>query len=293
MSYNMIEKNKEKARECEKASAEALEVKFIKMKFKPDYFNAANYMMEAAQNYKAARMDAEAKAAFEKSAELRLKDHDHASAARAYETAGNFDKAADCYMICGGIDQAARSVLKQASNSTDPAVQLASFEKAIDIYSKDDTKDVMASDVYKQYITKLVAAGDLERYKKVSARYAEVLTRLEQWPFVHREILGQVVANLAKNEIVGAERVLEGPNLSVPGFIHSAEFAAADDLLTAFRENDAAALKNVLARPTITYLNTELVRLAKALKVLTVETVTAADGITQKPKAEDLDALLM
>ena len=293
MSYNAIEKNQQRAMECENASADALQVSFIKFKFKPDYFNAANYLMEAAQCYTSARMIAEAKAAHERCAELRLKDHDHASAARAYETAGNFDKAADCYIICSGIDQAARSILKQANSSTDPAVQLACYEKAIDIYSKDDSKDVMASDVYKQYITKLVAAKDFDKYLKVSPRYAELLIRLEQWPFVHKEILGQVIVNLARNEIVGAERVIEGPNINVEGFVHSAEFAAADDLLTAFRENDAEKLKNIVSRATVTYLNTEIVRLAKSLKVLSVAPVVAADGTTQPPKQDAVDELLM
>ena len=264
------------------------------MKFKPDYFEAATHMTEAAQSYLAGRMEVEGKAAYVKAAELRLKDNDHSSAARCYELSGNFDKAADCYMICGSLDQAVRSVMKKATNSTDTAVQFECFEKAIDIYSKDDGKEVLASDIFKQYIPKLLIAGEIDRYYKISNRYIQILTVLEQWPFVHKELLSQVIVNIAKGEIVGAERVLSGPNLNATGFVHSQEFAAADDLITAMRENDAEALKKVVTKPCVTYLNTEVVKMARAIKTIAVATVS--EGGASKPdavKPHDVDSLLL
>jgi hypothetical protein len=274
MSYSSNRSQEAKAKEHEKACAEALEVNVFKLKFKPDYFQAATHMLEAAQCYAAARMDAEASAAYTKSGDLRLKDHDHSSAARAYELGGVYDKAVECYMLCGSLEQAARSILRKANASPDHKVQLECFAKAIDIYSKDESKDVHASDVFKQYISKVLQQGDLDTYLTVSEQYVPVLTRLEQWPYVHKELLSQVIINLAKNQIVGAERVLSGTNLNVPGFVHSAEFAAADDLIAAIREHDGDALKKLVSKPAVTYLNIDVVKIGRSIKVLEIPNVT-------------------
>ena len=291
MSYTANRGQEAKAKEHEKACADALEVNMFKLKFKPDFFQAATHMLEAAQCYAAARMDAEAREAYSKSGDLRLKDHDHASAARAYELGGVYDKAVECYMICGSLDQAVRSLLRKASSSTDVNVQLECYRKAIEIYSKDESKDVHASDVFKQYITKVLQQGNLDDYLTVSQQYVPVLTRLEQWPFVHKELLGQVIVNLAKNEIVGAERVLSGPNLNIAGFVHSSEFAAADDLITAVREHDGDALKKIISKPAVTYLNTEIVKVARSIKVLEIPNVT--EGGPSESHAAAVEELLL
>lgn len=290
MSYTANRLQESKAKDHEKACDGALEVNVFKLKFKPDFFQAATHMLEAAQCYTAARMETEARSAYIKSADLRLKDHDHSSAARAYELGGSYDKAVECYMICGSLDQAARSILRKAANSSDAFDQFACYEKAIDIYSKDENKDVLASDVFKQYETKLLQLNELDKFLDVSARYIQVLSRLEQWPFVHKEILSQVIINLVKKEIVGAERVLSGPNLNIPGYVHSAEFAAGDDLITAIRENDGDSLKKILAKPTVTYLNTELVKIARTIQVVSFPRVSEGGSPAE---AEDVETLLL
>lgn len=262
-----------------------LEVNYFKLKFKTDYFQAAQHMTEAAECYGAARMEAESRACFIKAADLRLKDQDHASAARSYELASEFDKAADCYMICGSLDQAVRSITKKASKSGDVHMQMECFEKALDIYAKDESKDVLASDIYKQLISKLILSGNFEKYLAVSNRYAELLTRLSQWPFVHKEILSQVVVLVSQGNSVGAERVLSGSNLNVPGFPQSAEFAAADQLIEAVRENDGDLLKKVVSSVSVTYLNTEIVKLARSLKTVSVPHTTS--------EGAEVDALLL
>ena len=197
MSYSAIRANEDKARNHEKASEKALEVNYLKMKFKPDYFLAATEMTEAANAYKLANIAASAKSCFVKAAELRLKDHDHQSAARLYESAEDYDKAAECYLICGGVDSAVRTIMKEAK--LHPELELECFEKAIDLYSRDDRKEILASDIYKQYIPRLVTSRDFDKYFSISNRYMELLVKLEQYPFAHTEILSQVIVNLASN----------------------------------------------------------------------------------------------
>jgi hypothetical protein len=107
---------------------------------------------------------------------------------------------------------------------------------------------------------------------------------------VHKEILSQVIINLVKKEIVGAERVLSGPNLNIPGYVHSAEFAAGDDLITAIRENDGDSLKKILAKPTVTYLNTELVKIARTIQVVSFPRVSEGGSPAE---AEDVETLLL
>ena len=260
------------------------------MKFKADFFQSAQHMTEAAQCYAAARMETEARQSYIKAADLRLKDHDHASAARCYELACEFEKAADCYMICGSLDQAVRSVMKRASDpACDPQIQMDCFEKALDIYSKDEGKDVLASDIYKQFITKLIIAQKFDKYTQVSNQYIELLTRLSQWPFVHKELLSQVVVQISQGLFVGAERILSGPNLNTLGFAQSGEFSAADELIQAVRENDADLLKKVTSSVAVTYLNTEIVKLARSIKTVPVASSTG-EAVTS---TEHVDALLL
>jgi len=303
MSYTSLRAREEKARAHEKASEKALEVNFLKLKFKTDFFLAATEMTEAANSYKLAKMDQEARRCFIQAADLRLKDHDHQSAARCYENADEFDKAADCYIVCGGIDQAVRTVMRKAKAFPDRDIQC--FEKAIDLYSKDENKDILASDIYKQYIPRLVLSGDFEKYSIVSSRYVELLVKVEQFPFAHKELLSQVIVQLYRGQTVGAERILTGSNLNVPGFVHSQEFAAADELIEALKENDGDSLKKIVSKPTVTYLNVEIVKLAKSIKTISVPQLPAQvttskpdDGIGSVPAStevsqEDVDALLM
>jgi hypothetical protein len=90
---------------------------------------------------------------------------------------------------------------------------------------------------------------------------------------------------------VGAERVLSGSNLNVTGFVHSSEFAAADDLITAIRENDGDALKKIASKPTVTYLNTEVVKIARSIQVISIPLVTGGGHPSQA--TEDVEALLL
>ncbi len=299
MSYSAIRSHEEKARNHETNSEKALEVNYLKLKFKPDYFLAATEMTEAANSYQLAKIETSARACFIKAAELRLKDHDHQSAARLYESALDFDKAAECYLICGTVDSAVRTIMKKAK--LHPELELECFEKAIDLYSKDERKEILASDIFKQYIPRLILSSDYEKYFTVSNRYMDLLVKLEQYPFAHKEILSQVIVNLSRNQIVGAERILSGPNLNVPGFVHSQEYAAADDMIQAIRENDAELLKQIVAKPAITYLNIEIVKLARSIKTIDQPAAKqqqqqgnslAQDGSGEQPNTS-IDTLLM
>ena len=301
MSYSAIRSHEEKARKHEKNAEQALEVNYLKLKFKPDYFLAATEMTEAANSYQMAKIDNSAKACFIKAAELRLKDHDHQSAARLYENALDFDKAAECYLVCGGVDSAVRTIMKKSKQY--PELELECFEKAIDLYSRDERKEILASDIFKQYIPRLITSRDFEKYFAVSNRYMELLIKLEQYPFAHKEILSQVIVNLANNQIVGAERVLSGQNLNVPGFVHSQEYAAADDMIQALRENDGDLLKQIISKPAVTYLNIEVVKLARnirtieqpkpAVHVAATAATSDAEAPPPLPQQPDVDSLLM
>lgn len=288
MSFSTNQANEAKAREHVKAGEKALETSVFKLRLRPDYFMAATEFTEAAQCYQVIKNSEEARKCFMRAAEYRLKENDHLSAARCFEQAGAYDKASDCYVINGGIEQAVRSLMRKAAASSDMEIQYQCFDKALELYAQDQTdfKGILASDIYKQYIPKLVSQANWSRYFEVSRMYRDNLIQLEQYPFVHKELLGNVVVNLAaKKDIVGAERVLSNSdNLSIEGFVHSQEFAIADDLINAVKDNDEDLLKRTLAKPVLSYLNVELVKLAKSIK--TVVSVPAE-------KHDNVDTLLM
>ncbi len=289
MSFSSVQVHEENAKAHIKSAEKAVETSVFRFKLRPDFYTAATEMTEAAQCYHMAKNLEESRRCYVKAAEYRLKENDHLSAARCFEQGNAYDRAADCYVLNGGIEQAVRALMKKAATAPDSATQFQCYEKSLELYSQDQTdfKGVLASDVYKQYLPKLVAEGQWAKYFEVSKRYRDNLVQLEQTPFAHRELLGNVVVNLAaKKDLVGAERVLtNSDNLSVPGFVHSQEFAIADDLINALRENDEALLKKSLAKGPVTYLNVELAKLAKSLKT------TPPPAAAAPP--EVLDTLLM
>jgi tetratricopeptide (TPR) repeat protein len=278
----------EKARKHVRNAEKALETSAFKFKFKADFFTAACEMQEAAQQYQLARMDSEAKATWKRAGDLRIKDNDHSSAARCYELGKLYDDAVNAYLMEGSIDQAVRCVMRKATEQPDKAIEC--FEKAIDLYASVDGKEILAGDVFKQLILRILGNKDYPKYFAISNSYIRILKSINQSPFAAKEVLSQVIVNLCRGEIVGAERVMSDPNsLNIEGYLHSAEYAAGDDLITAIKDGDGDLLKKTIQKGAVLYLNNEIIKLAKSLKV--AEPIPTKLG--QAPPEGDVDSSLM
>jgi hypothetical protein len=255
----------EQAKEHVQKAEKALKKNYFALKFSPDYMTASAEYSEAAQLFSIAGAHDDAKVTWIKAAESRLKENDHFSAGRCYESACEWEKSSECFMLASKLDAAARVLLKQAQN--EPGKVDESFEKVIAMYTdENDDKAVLAVDVYRQYLAK-IGVADLEKTGKVGTGVMELLKRLEHWPFVHKEVLTLVIIALVQGDTVKAEKHLGGSMGSVKDWLKSGECRLAEDLVQAIKEQDAELLATTLKKQTLTYLRPDIVRLARTLKV--------------------------
>jgi tetratricopeptide (TPR) repeat protein len=255
----------EQAKHHVQKAEKALKKNYLALKFSADYMTASAEYSEAAQLFGLAGAQDDAKVTWIKAAESRLKENDHFSAGRCYESASEWEKAAECFMLASKLDAAARVLLKQAQN--EPGKVDECFEKVIAMYTdENDDKAVLAVDVYRQYLAK-IGLLDLEKTAKVGTGFMELLKRLEHWPFVHKEILTLVIIALIQGDTVKAEKHLEASMGSVKDWLKSSECRLAEDLVQSIKEQDAELLAATVKKQTLTYLRPDIVRLARTLKV--------------------------
>lgn len=252
----------QEAQEHLKRAEIAMKKNIFAFKFSPDLMTAASEYSEAAQAFFQAGSPEESKAAWLRAGEIRLKQNDQFSAGRCFESAGAFDKASESYGLAGKTDAAARALMKSAE--TDPARSAEAFEKVIAIYDNDD-KAILAVDIFRQYLNK-IGTEDLVRYAAISERFTEVLKKVGQWAYVHKEILTQIIVALVFGDTVKASKILDS-SMSVQDWMRSSEYGLAEDLVTSIKERDEEALATTLKKQQITFLRPEVVRLARTLKV--------------------------
>jgi tetratricopeptide (TPR) repeat protein len=269
-----------KANEHLQAAEKAMKTSVLKLKFSPDYMIAASEYTEAAQVFSSAGKKAESKSAWIKAAECRLKENDHFSAARCYEGAEDFDKSAECFSLAGKSDACARVLLKKAESSSSPSDCFASFEKVIDLYVVQDTsKNILAVDVFRQFLPKIADLNDWKKYGEISSRFQTLLTQLEHFPCAHKEVLTQVILALKKgSDTVKADKILEQA-LDLTGWISCNEYRLAEDLVLAFKDRDSDLLTNTQKKQAITFLRPEIARIVKSFKI---ESIAAAGGLVDE-----------
>lgn len=253
------------AREHVANGEKALKKNFLAFKFSSDYMTASSEFTEAAQLFSIAGAHDEAKSAWIKAAESRLHENDHFSAGRCYESAGLWDKSAECFILASKQDAAARVWIKQGNE--DPSKADECFEKVIAMYTdENEDKAVLAVDVYRQYLAK-IGVSDLPKTAKVGSGFMEVLKRLDHWPFVHKEVLTLVIISLVQGDTVKAEKLLTSSMGSVKDWMRSSECGIAEDLVQSIKDQDAELLAATLKKQTLTYLRPDIVRLARTLKI--------------------------
>lgn len=272
------------AREHLEQAEKALKPSFLSFKFSPDYMVASIEYTQAATKFRAAGMMAESLQAWMKSAEAKEQISDLFGAGRAYESAGaicesgsaggpsasagHWRKAVRCFRLCGKGDAAAKLILKLAElqeKQGDAEGAKAAYEEAIEVHEQDE-KDYNLSDVYKQYTAFLVRSGAYGDAARAIDGHVAVLVRQKHLPFVYKELLAKVVLHLHTRDTVRAEEALN-PATDVQGWYASAECQAGSELVAAFQQNDPEEAARVLKQQIFTFLQIEVARLAKQLRI--------------------------
>jgi len=299
------------AREHLAAAEKALHTSWVSLKFQPDFVSAAMDFSQAATKFRAAGQLSDAVSAWLRAAQSKEAQHDSFGAGRCHESAAaicdsqgssaeaakHWESAIKCFRLCGKVEVAVQAMLKVAAlreKQGDVDAAQGMFEDSVAAY-EDENKDYNLSEVYKQYIALLVRHGRTEDAIKAIDGHAAVLARLQQWPFVHKELLSKVVLHLHAQDVVRAEQALT-PSMDVTGWFSSQESMLAYDLVDAFKQNDPERLSGLLKSQILTFLPVEVARVAQ--RQLRIPTLTGgvSGGGAQTPavlEEEDRAAMLM
>jgi len=302
----------------EHMAQKALTASWMSLKFSPDFLSASLEFTQAATLFRAAGLLQDAIEAWVRAAEMKDKLHDQFGAGRAYESAAAicdgggpggapaaaeyWEKAIRCFRLCGKSEIAAKLILKMATlrdKEGDVAGTKQAYEDAIEVFT-DAEQDYNLGDVYKQYVGFLVRSGLFDAAVKAIDGHIEVLLRQKHHAFAHKELLAKAVLMLHAEDNVRAEEALN-PSFSVEGWFMSKESQVGSDLLGAFKENDAEALQRVQKEQVLTFLQVEIARIAKQLRVPTfaapAPAAAAAGGggaaPAEAPQEQDRSEMLM
>lgn len=280
------------AKAHEAQAEKSLKPSWMALKFNPDRVVASMEFSQAATKYRGAGMLAEAVRCHVRSAEEKALTHDQFGAGRAYESAGGICESApaaggtaaaaehwmqakQCFRLAGKAEIAAKLILKLAAlhDKAGKAKEAKEcYEEAIEVF-KDDEKDFNLGDVYKQYIGFLVRQQLFEDALKAIDGHIEVLLRQKHLPFVHKELLSKVVLLLHMGDTVRAEDAVA--RMDVSGWCASTECQAGSDLVEGFKAHDPEAVQKALKEQVFTFIQVEVARLARSLRV---EGAAAAGG---------------
>jgi len=293
----------EEAREHLAQAEKALKPSWLSLKFSPDHLTASLEYSQAATKFRAANLLAESVDAWAKAGEMKEQQNDVFGAGRAYESAGaicegggpggpsaavgHWQKAIRCFRLGGKGEIAAKLILKLAAlreKEGDAAAAKAAFEEAIEVYQSDE-KDYNLGDVYKQLIGFLVRNRLFEDAITAIDGHIQVLMRQGHFPFVHKELLAKVVLFITMKDTVRAEQAFN-PSPEVQGWYMSKECEAGMDLVAAFQAMDAEAAERLLKEQVFTFLQVEVARLAKQLRVPVAVAQPAATPVVARPPAD-------
>lgn len=205
-------------------------------------------------------------------------------AGRAYESAGGicdgkgpggpaaaadyWTKAIRAFRLSGKTETASKLLLKVAEVQEKQGNQdgaKAAFDEAVEVF-QDEEKNYCLGDIYKQYIAFLVRSGRFEEATRVIDGHVELLVKQRDHSFAHKELLGKAVLHLHCGDTVRAEQALS-PGIDVKDWYMSKECLCGSQLVAAFQAMDAEEAERVLKEQTINFLQVEIARLAKKLKV--------------------------
>lgn len=256
------------------------------LRFAPDEFTASLLYGEAAQKFRAAKLLPDAVGAWVLSAQLKEKLNDYTGAARAFESAaaicdGNeraggpmaavvyWEKAVFNFRLCSKHEPAAKLLLKAAAvheKQGDVDRTKAAFEDAIEVFREEERALHNLADVYKQFISFLVRHSLFEDAVKAIDGHTEVLVQQKHFTFAHKELLSKTVLFLHLQDTIGAQDALN-PRQDVEGWFRSTECHVGMEMVAAFQQNDDEALEALTKETVLAFLQVEVARIAKTLKI--------------------------
>eukprot|EP00696_Hemimastix_kukwesjijk_P006719 gnl/Hemi2/18526_TR6124_c0_g1_i1.p1 gnl/Hemi2/18526_TR6124_c0_g1~~gnl/Hemi2/18526_TR6124_c0_g1_i1.p1 ORF type:complete len:291 (+),score=91.59 gnl/Hemi2/18526_TR6124_c0_g1_i1:146-1018(+) len=281
----MISDPETKIREAHKLMKDAqsqIESSFWAMRFKPNWDGAASRFEKAATLYRTARAMDKAIEASLKCADAQYHCHSVFLAARALEQAGQmsteinkhleaadiYTRAAGMYMEHGDMSKAAEVIAKGAKGietvDLDKSVQL--YLQACDIYDNNPELYHYAQDIFRSLLSLLVRTSRWGEAIDMLHRTCKMHLHLDCKHNVWKAFLSMVILYLKMGDNVAAEQSHQ-KSLAVEGYFLVDEAKVANELLDSFEHNSPEELAACLRKQTFNFLDHEISRVARSLKV--------------------------
>jgi len=222
-------------------------------------FQNLQIAFSAAKNYEAAAMMAKESKDYQEAVEFYQK-----SSSFYYEN-NSYDKAAEVLVSAAKYDSFFVSTKNERIiEDKDPEKANELCNDAMNIFETEE-RDHFASTTFRYAINLAVKQANYERSLDLIKRYSVIVIKLKQQNDLNKLYLSAIIIHLKRNDFVAASRAYQ--DYMGDGFIGSFEAKAAAELLDAYEKNDPQALQTALGKQTFTFLDHNVIRLSKTLKI--------------------------
>ncbi|KAI8384375.1 uncharacterized protein BYT42DRAFT_493520 [Radiomyces spectabilis] len=242
---------------------------------KPDWDVAAGCYERAATSFKIAKSYEQAVQAYGKASEALFKTDALHLAGKAMESAAlilaqnlnqpqraaeAYQKASDLFMTQGSIDRAAEQLEKagRALENIDVNAAIEMYSSACGLYEQED-RGRFAIDIFKKAISLLVKSKKYAKAVDMLHRQSVILQKLSSRTHIYKANLSIIILLLAIGDDVEAGKQFNA--------MCNEESDISQCLLQAYEDLDQELLEKTVRRQQVTFLDNEIVKLARTLTV--------------------------
>ncbi|KAI7904039.1 soluble NSF attachment protein [Cokeromyces recurvatus] len=250
---------------------------------KPDWDLAASDYERAATSFKIAKSYDQAVQAYFKASDALSKADAIHLAGKALENAAfilasnlnqpqraaeTYQRASNYFMTQGSIDRAAEQLEKagRALENVDVNASYEMYSKACTLYEQED-RGRFAVDIFKKATSLLIRNKKYDKAIEMLKRQSAVLQKFTSRSHLFKANLSIIILYFAIGDDVEAGKQFNSMCGNDAGFVQSEEAAIANDLLKAYEERDQELLERTVRLQHITFLDNEVVKLARLLTV--------------------------
>lgn len=177
-------------------------------------------------------------------------------ACQYYRENNNPDKACDCLL------KGARAI-----EAVDTTRAIDMIQRAIDIYETED-REIFSEDAFRQLTSLMLRTGRVADCIPIMRQRLQMCLRLTRLDNAHKCILSLIILHLGLPEpdFPAARRTYDEFH-DTQGFFGGNEDTICVELLNAFDQGDEALLARTQEKQVITFLDQQVARLAKALRI--------------------------
>ncbi|XP_015669743.1 gamma-soluble NSF attachment protein [Protobothrops mucrosquamatus] len=251
------------------------------LKWRPDYDSAATEYSKAAVAFKNAKQFEQAKEAYFKEALSHENNKALFHAAKAYEQAGMMlkemqkhhdaveliQKASMMYLENGTPDTAAIALDRAGkvieNINPDKAIQL--YQQTASVFENEERLR-QAVEMYGKASRLLVRGRRLDEAALSLQKEKSIYKDIENYPTCYKKTIAQVLVHLHRNDYVAAEKCVR-ESYSIPGFTESEDYAALEQLLEGYDQQDQDQVSDVCNFPLFKYMDNDYAKLGLSLGV--------------------------